>query len=274
MIVIAKTGKGDLLGVFLQIICVGAEVTPPFGYILVALLLDAFGDLGDTLEFNLLYKLYVSLFRRSVAGDLVTKLLFSAGIIVVAVEACRTARMAMMQWMFCLGLTHQLLVGPGISLNRKLSQAVQNYKMLFQAHSRLAKPYSHLFHVCYQAGTMMIVVSGAGFVQGFKAQGISIVAQMISAGVWLVTMTIVIVALPLAVLAIAKSEELIRRWKVAVGVRKFEKGCKQENTRVLRSLRPIAYPVSAKGVMTREVQQDFLARIMFNTQDFILVLNS
>lgn len=149
-------------------------------------------------------------------------------------------------------------------------KAVQLYKIIFQLNFRMNGAYTLILHVGYQAGSLIAVISWTGVVIGWGILEPS--AYKVSLAVAFSFTFTTGLAIPIAVKTHEMSKNMLKEWKNRV--QRFEKGSRAENSRVLRALRPMGYPIAMKGMLDKQLSIDIVTRIVFNTQDLVLLLKN
>lgn len=186
-------------------------------------------------------------------------------------EVCRGSRLISTQVLFVVGMTRDILTGEGVGRNGDLGEALWNYKVLQQIHHRIDKPLSHLIHVLYQTGTFLMVMGLTGTILGFSHSSIvSPEMHLISMFATGIVIIFVAVSVPVAVFVYEESDTIINGWKSSIY--KFKNGKPGLIRRELRSVRPIGFPVGAKGILDKQNAMDLYERMIMNTQDLTLVL--
>ena len=74
------------------------------------------------------------------------------------------------------------------------------------------------------------------------------------------------------VIPLNMSKAMLQEWARNVG--EIERGSGKLNKRILKTLRPIGYPIWGRGLYGRQMIKEKATKIMYNTQDILLLLMS
>lgn len=268
-----NTWKGDLIGVAIQESVLIFSFAPiPISICLSILLniINITGNREDTINSNLLFKIYSLFFDENCFGDILIKLVMYGIIFIVALEVSRTPRILIVHWVLIGMLTSYILklIKEAGNWRGCQSLAMRRYKILYQIHSKTLKPTEHLLGVAYQFGLTIIVFSLTAVIIGWKF--LPMCGYLVSLYLSLLCVVFLAISIPTAVYPVKLSRRMVHEWKYRIG--KFEKGSRRENKMALRTLRPIGFPIWGKGIFDEKLAKDILGKLVNNTADLILFL--
>lgn len=257
---VAKTGKGDIIG----ILSAGASVAYVIGEIIPTGLaffeLDIFGRAA---------KYLYPVEKRTVVGSVISLICTTSLTTLVAIETMRSLRLVH----FTILVLSQIAVHLVNKLNRLIEkdpkEALKEYRRIYLMHNTCKWMCSIIVGVSGQIGGSLTILTCTGTIVGYKLlKGyIYFILPIIALG----GLFVAGVGIPLAEKTVLRSLHMIHAWKrnpKALG------GQIMINKRVLRTLKPIGFPVLGYGLVDKEFKIIYWRKIMDNTMDSCLMVIS
>ena len=204
MMVIAKTGKGDIIGVTMFNLAITLSTWP---FLLIPLMY-----LGQNDQFALSFNFLIPKETRSKSVNLTLKI--SSAILAgyAIIEACRTARLIFGVMLAAANITLKMLETIKEKYLREgQTESVNDYRRFYQIHSKSLQFVGDFVFVNYQFGSFLIVFGLSVAMVGWKFLSVDVY----SVGTFLGTGTAFIMKLALdyATKSFGLSSGLIREWR-------------------------------------------------------------
>jgi len=254
----------DILGIVLTNIILGAWLAPP--------LLFLTSLLGQFDYFSITLKYLIPLENENVhfaPFSIVHRLLGSFLCQVTVFEQCRTFRVLLGN-ILCIG---SLLANRLAQIQQKSKKGVDprllidEYWILNRVHSKLHTACESIVYVLYQSGSFLIVCIYATSIIGWKFLSPS--AYLIAPSLFPLVTVVFLISVNMAVKTVTMSQEILREWRSNVGLM-VKSGNRAWNRRMVRTFRPMGFPVKGLGLFNAELKRTIFERVLFSTQDAVL----
>ena len=151
-------------------------------------------------------------------------------------------------------------------------QALQEYKRIYLMHNTCRWISTVVVCVTVQVGALITIFACTGTIVGRRLldsqlSQLYVLVPLIAAG----AIFIASAALPMTQKTVERSEEMIEKWKRDPNILG---GQLVINKRILRTLRPIGFPMAGYGILDRDYNHTYWNKIMTNTIDSCLMIIS
>ena len=263
LVKISKTGKGDFLGILITGLSAGlllAQLIPPLAALVE---IDIFGQAA--------VHLYPPNTRSSI-GNVISRILTVSLTTITTLETMRTIRMFLLLILVVGQIGIKLLDKLKVLQDENPQQALEEYRRIYLMHNTCRWICTVVVCVTVQIGALITIFACTGTIVGRRLLDSQLsqlygVVPLIAAG----AIFIASAALPMAQNTVERSEEMIEKWKRDPNVLG---GQLIINKRVLRTLRPIGFPMAGYGILDRDYSHTYWNKIMSNTIDSCLMIIS
>lgn len=207
--------------------------------------------------------------ERNVAAKIIVRSVTCILTFLVAIESSRTLRYVYLQLLVVGDISIKLVERLKRKLKHRPNEALREYQRLYLANYIVYAPTAMLIATAMQVGSLLLILQCTATVVGIGllSPRVYIRAPFIAGS----ALTFLAIAMPMAEITANVSRELIRDWNRAP--------CKLAGTqklirRIIKTLKPIGYPVAGYGLLGRELKTKVWNRVIDSTMDSILTFLS
>ncbi|CAL8084840.1 unnamed protein product [Orchesella dallaii] len=259
---VARRQDADLLGITIFFVILGIFIAPFL--LFPASIIGQFDYISIALRY-LIPVNYQDNFTIAVVHRLAGSLLCQ----VTVIEMCRSFRILIPN-IICIG---SLAANNLLGIRRKVmvneTEGIVEYWILQREGGKVEAGCGAIVYVLYQGGSFLIVCIFATTIIGWKF--LSMEAYIVAPILFPVVAASLLIGVRLAVSTVNVSEEILRTWRSSERLMARDKN-RRWSKRIVRTLRPLGFPVKGLGLFNAELKRTLMERILFSTQDVVVTV--